>query len=239
MNKNGKSKETVKQIEDRLTYLSEYDINNPEIYELLKRLAKIYIFQNKYIYGYSDIDAVCHDVAADTYMRLLKGRTKITKWIYYIGRSIKLSYVQNQRKIEHEIIDTHGNPELRKSVINMCAGSSNSFSSDFDAVNKSAFLVNIDILIRRVMSHTKFKKDSKEWLTLYTNLCMSLYYNKLTYFRISKGLKPYVRLLLNQFRMEFINSDFMQKDYDTDDELPTLIFYDEQSFKDNSNRKDI
>lgn len=240
MDKNSKSKETVRQIEERLTYLTEYHIHDPEIYELLKRLAKIYIFQNKYVYGYSDIDAVCHDVAADTYMRILKRGTKITRWIYYIGQSIKLSYVQNQRKIEHEIIDTQGNPELRKSVIGMCAGSSKSFAEDFNAINKLAFLENIDMLIRQVMSRTKFKQNSKEWLTLYTCLCMSLYNGKLTYFRISDALKPYVRLLLNQFRVAFVNSDFMQKDEDEDnEELPSLMFYDEQLLKEKNSRKDV
>ena len=54
--KNSTSKMSVKEIEARLDYLAEFDIKNPEIYELLKQLATIFIFQNKYVYGYSDID---------------------------------------------------------------------------------------------------------------------------------------------------------------------------------------
>lgn len=240
MAKDKSSKNTVKDIEERLTYLSEYYIESPEIYELLKQLAKIYIFQNRYIYGYSDVEAVCHDVAADTWMRMRKGNTHITHWIYYIGRSIKLSYVKNQRRIEHEVVDTTGNPGLRDCVISMCAGSSKSFSEDFNSINKLTFLQNIDMLIRQVLSHTKFKQNSKDWLTLYTNVCMSLYNGKITYFRISEDLKPYVRLVLNQFRFEFVNSDFMQRgDTDCDEDLPTLLFYDEQLLKDKSSRKDV
>lgn len=95
MAQHNSNKKSVKEIEEQLTYLSETDIKNPEIYELLKQLAAIFIFQNKYVYGYSDIDAVCHDVAADTWMRLLNNNTKISHWMYYIGRSIKLSYITN------------------------------------------------------------------------------------------------------------------------------------------------
>ena len=45
------AKLSVKEIETRLDYLIETDIHNPEIYELLKTLATIFIFQNKYVYG--------------------------------------------------------------------------------------------------------------------------------------------------------------------------------------------
>lgn len=237
---NNDNKLSVKDMEERLTYLAENELNSPEIYELLKQLAAIYIFQNKYVFGYSDIDSVCHDVAADTYMRVLSGRTHITKWMYYIGKSIKYSYIGKQRAIEHQVFETDGNPELRDALITMCAGSSKSINDDFNNLQKVSFLENIDSLIRDVMCQTKFKQNSKEWWTLYTNVCLSLYYDKITYFRIEKKLRPYVDLIVHKFRDAFLKSEFMENDFDTvDEDLPTLIFYDENVVKDVDRKRDV
>lgn len=235
-----KSKQSVKEMEVRLTHLVETNIHDPEIYELLKKLAAIYIFQNRYVYGYSDVDAVCHDVAADTYMRVVTGKTHIEKWMYYIGKSIQLSYISNQRKVEHEVIETEGNPELQKAVIRMCAGSSKSISDDFNSVHKISFLENIDSLIRQTLNSSKFKSKSKDWWTLYTDLCLSLYYDKPIYFRTPPKLKPYVELLIHQFRESFLTSEFAEYTYNEEGEdLPGLIFYDEQAVKDGDRRRDV
>ena len=240
INKSQKKKVSVAEIEERLNYLAEMDATDPEIYELLKQLAKIFVFQNKYIYGYSDIEAVCHDVAADTYMRLASGRTQINRWMYYIGRSIKLTYVTKQRNVEHEVIDTESDTDLRQAVISMCAGSSKSIADDFNKVYKISFLENIDTLIRQAVNNTKYKADSKEWWTLYTNLCLSLYNDKPTYFRIDNHLKPYIPLLIAQFRELFKNSEFVEHIFDEGEEdLPSLIFYDEQTLRDSDKRRDI
>lgn len=235
----------VPQIEERLTELVEKDIKNPEIYGLLKQLAAIYIYQNKFVYGYSDIDSVCHDVAADTYMRVLKGRTSITKWMYYVGKSIQLSYVRNQRKIEHEIIETtYKDSKIptvsQDAVIAMSAGSAYSIGNEFNRVTKITFLRNIDNMIREVMSHNKFKQGTKEWLSLYTSVCLSLYHDRIIYFRMANAMKPFVRLVILQFKETLKNSDFLYNEFmDSQNELPTLVFYDEQAYREDSKRRDV
>ena len=238
---------TVPQIEERLTELVEEDIHNPEIYELLKQLASICIFQNKYVYGYSDIESVCHDAAADTYMRVLNGRTKITKWMYYIERSIQLSYIPNQKKLEHEVINTRPQPGVKKqkptveeeAVINMSAGSAFSISNDFNKVKKLVFLKNIDSLLREVLSHTKFKVHSKEWLSIYTSVSLSLYYNTLVYFRLTPDLKPFVKLTITMFKKALLNSELFDDEFDdAENDLPSLVFYDEQLYKEVDKRRD-
>lgn len=237
---------TVPQIEERLNDLAVNDINNPEIYELLKQLAYICVFQNKYVYGYSDIEAVCHDAAADTYMRVLSGRTKITKWMYYIERSIQLSYIPNQKKLEHEVINTRPQPEVKNArpiidedaVINMSAGSAFSISNEFNKVKKIVFLKNIDSLVREVMLKTKFKKHSKDWLALYTSVTLSLYYNRMIYFRLPNELKPYVKLIITMFKKALLNSEFFEDEFDSaDNDLPSVLFYDEQLYKDADKRR--
>lgn len=234
------NKMSVPEMENRLTYLAENELNNPEIYESLKQLALIYIFQNKYVYGYSDIESVAHDVAADTYMRILTGRTQINKWMYYVGKSIKYSYVAKQRSIEHQVFETEDNPTLRDALITMCAGSSKSINDDFNHLQKVSFLQNIDSLIRYVMNQTKFKYESKEWWTLYTCVCLSLYHDKIVYFRIEKKLRPYVDLIVHKFREAFLKSEFMENDFDTaDEDLPSLLFYDENVVKEVDRKRDV
>ena len=121
----------------------------------------------------------------------------------------------------------------------MCAGSSKSITNDFNHVFRVSFLENIDVLIRKTMNESKFKPESKEWWIVYTDLCLSLYYDKEIYFRTPNYLKPHVPLLLRKFRELFINSEFMEPIFDEDEDLPTLLFYDEQIFKEADKRRDI
>lgn len=218
-----KKNQSVAKIEERLNYLVENDIENEEIYTLLKRLAYIYINQNKYVYGYSGIEDVCHDVAADTWMAVLNGR-RIHAWIYYIGRMIKLSYVTRQRNIEHEIIDASDNIELKEGIKRMCASSSISCINDFDIMERNLMLDNIGNTINETMNHIKFKRGTREWSQIYLNVSMNLL-NELdnkpySYLRIDDNLKPYVQLTIAQFKRQFSNSGFMDSVmYNVDDDL--------------------
>lgn len=229
--KNSGSKGSVKKIEEELNYLVEYDINNPKVYELLKQLASIFIYQNKYMYGYHDVQEVCHDVASDIYIKLLHG-TRINAWIYYIGTCIRRSYVPNQRKVEHEVINTDGDPTLKQAVISMCTGSSKSIITNMDQIQRSMFLDNMDGLLRKTLSATKFKLKSPEWLSLYTNVSINLYKTlennkkfEFVYLRLEEYLKPYVQIIINQFYKEFLSSNFMESIMDSifDDQEMSLV----------------
>jgi hypothetical protein len=82
------------------------------------------------------------------------------------------------------------------------------------------------------MNNTKFKQGTKDYVSLYTSVTLSLYYNKLTYFRLSKALRPYVRLVIVMFKKALLISEFFTDEFeDTDNKLPSLVFYDEQFFK--------
>ena len=203
----------VKEIEDRLNELVATDIENEEIYVLLKRLAYIYINQNKYTFGYNGIEDVCHDVAADVWMSVLNGR-EIKAWIYYIGKMIKLSYVKRQRNIEHEIIETSDDPVLAENVKRMCASSAMSCTKDFDIMIRNTLMENIDSIIYETMTQSKFKANTKEWLAVYTNVCLNLINDidgkPYSYIRIEEHLKPYVQLCINQFKKNFRNCGFCE-----------------------------
>ena len=90
------------------------------------------------------------------------------------------------------------------------------------------------------MGTTKFKKHSKEWLALYTSVTLSLYYNSLVYFRVTPELKPYVKLTITLFKKALLNSELFENEFDdAENDLPSLVFYDEQLYKEADKRRDV
>lgn len=217
----------IVNIEERLTELSETDPRSDEMYILLKKLAYIYINQNKFVYGYNGVEDVCHDVAADVQMSVIAGK-RIKAWMYYLGKMIKLSYVTAQKKLEHQTIVVEDNPELKETIKRMCAGSALSCREDFDLVQRNMFLENAKYLVDETMSNTKFTKGTYEYNAVYNNLCINLVREldgeAPVYFRITDDLKLYVDLAVNQFKKNFRNSGFMESLYDNvNDDLEMML----------------
>lgn len=223
MESNGKKSrnKTILQIEERLSYLAENDPTNEEMYHLLKKLAYIYVNQNKFCYGYNGVEDVCHDVASDTWLNVLSGK-KIGAWIYYIGKMIKLSYVPKQKKLEHEFIDISEDPHLKEAIKNMSAASAISNMKDFDRMQRSLMIDQIGSIIKKTMEQIKYKEHTLEWLQIYINLCINLvriiYNEKPLYIRIPDHLIPYVDMTIEQFKKNFRNSGFTESIMDNVDE---------------------
>lgn len=232
---------SIVEIEERLTWLVENDIQNEEIYHLLKKLASIYINQNKFTCGYNGIEDVCHDVAADTWMAVINGR-RIKAWIYYIGKMIKLSYVSNQKKLEHEVIETGNDPILKENIKKMCASSSMSCTKDFDVMHRNLMLECMDSMIEDTMKHTKFKPGTKEYLSIHTNVCLNLLREldreKPSYFRLDDSLKCYVDIIIKQFKKTFRNSGFTESIMDNvEADLEMQLIVDERYTKGEKERR--
>lgn len=223
MESNGKKSrnKTILQIEERLSYLAENDPTNEEMYHLLKKLAYIYVNQNKFCYGYNGVEDVCHDVASDTWLNVLSGK-KIGAWIYYIGKMIKLSYVPKQKKLEHEFIDISEDPHLKEAIKTMSAASAISNMKDFDRMQRSLMIDQIGSIIKKTMEQIKYKEHTLEWLQIYINLCINLvriiYNEKPLYIRIPDHLIPYVDMAIEQFKKNFRNSGFTESIMDNVDE---------------------
>lgn len=202
---------SVKELEAELTNLVENDIDNEEIYKILVRLANIYIQQNKYVYGYQGINEVCHDVASDVWMAVRGGR-KITSWMYYIGKMIKLSYVPNQKKIEHETIYTESEPIFVENIKRMCTSSAMSSETDFDTMERSFILDSIPNMIKDAMKHGKFKYGTKEFDDVYINMTFNLLREldgeDAKYFNVNQSMKPYVKVAIEGFKNSFRSCGF-------------------------------
>ena len=234
----------VVSIEQRLSELAENDPYNEEIYHLLKKLAAIYINQNKWVYHYNGIEDVCHDVAADVWMNVILKGKKVGAWIYYIGKMIKLSYIPRQKKLEHEVIDARDDNELSENILYMSAGSNISCIQDFDDMQRNLILEDVEGLIYDTMCHTKFSQGSKEWLGVYTNVCINLLRDldseKRVYFRLDDSLKYYVDIIIEQFKKSFRNSGFtdsIMDDYMREYESSMLKEYDSTNTLDSFGRK--
>ena len=232
---------TILEMESRLDELVKTDIRNEEIYTILNNLAHIYINQNKFYFGYNGIDEVCHDVAADVWMSVIEGRI-IKSWMYYIGKMLKLSYIPSQKSLEHEIIDVNGDPDLSDTIKQMCAGSSMSFTREFDDMERNLMLDNIGSMIYNTMHHTKFKPKTKEFLLLSCNVSLNLYNDLLgyeyEYFRLPDTLKPYVGIVIEQFKKDFRNSGFTDSIADgVENDLEMQLTSDENYMKEVNNKK--
>lgn len=202
------------------------------MYILLKKLAYIYVNQNKFVYGYNGVEDVCHDVAADVQMMVIEGK-RINAWMYYLGKMIKLTYVSAQKRLEHEVIEANYDPELKDTLKRMSAGSALSCKNDFDTVQRNLFLENAEYLLKETMESTKFSKGTKEWVSVYNNLALNLV-RELdgevpTYFRLEASLQPHVNLAMNQFKKKFRNSGFMESLYDNvDEDLEMMLLQSDQ-----------
>lgn len=233
LDKSGRNKSVI-NIEKRLNYLVEHDIRNEEIYKLLKQLAYIYINKNKYVYGYVGKEEVCHDVASDLWIDVINGK-KVYAWLYYIGKMIKFSYIKNQKNIEHQEIQTNGDPILQENLKYMCAASSISCMSDFDDMQRNLFLEDVDTVVLQTMNNVKFKKGTKEWNSLYTNVCLNLIKdldNKpRVYIRIDKELEPYVDIVIEQYKKRFRNSGFSENLVNLLDLDLSMTVYNDDNYK--------
>lgn len=230
-----KRNQSIVEMEKRLDELVATDIYNEEIYTILKSMAYIYIHQNKYTTGYNGIEDVCHDVASDVWLSVIDGR-KIKAWMFYIGKMIKISYIQNQKDIEHEVVDVSDDPVLKETMKYMNAGYSISCQKDFDDMERNLMLDGIPGMIHETMMHIKYRPNTPEWNQIYCNVCLNLYrelnYLEPIWFRIKSNLKPYVSIVMEQFKREFRDSGFTESINDNvDEDLEFQLIANENAMK--------
>lgn len=214
---------SVLNIEARLTELANMenhtDATYTEMYNLLNKLAHIYIHQNKFLYNYNGVDEVCHDVASDLMLKVLDKRVEVHAWMYYIGSMIKLSYIPAQKKLEHQVIEAQDNPVLVQTIREMSSGAYTSFINDFDLMQRSLLINSVGGIIYDTMQQNKFKRGTKEYNSIYLNVCLNLVREldneNPTYVRIDQNIKPFVNSTIAQFKKNFRNAGFADTIYNS------------------------
>ena len=156
--------------------------------------------------------------------------------MYYIGQMIKLSYVPNQKELEHEVIDVNGNPVLQDNIRLMSSGAYTSFINDFDTMERNLLLENVGYLISDTMKQIKFKPGSREYNAIYTNVCLNIVREldgeKPIYFRIEEHIIPFVDVAIEQFKKNFRNSGFMETLYNSVSEDLEMQYIQSDLYKD-------
>jgi hypothetical protein len=127
---------------------------------------------------------------------------------------IKLSYVTKQRNIEHEIINVENDPTLKDAIKRMSASSSISCINEFDSMQRNLMLDGISNMIDDVMSKCRYKKGTKEYIALYTNVCINLVKmfdgDNQIQFRIDDSTNQHVDLMINNFKKYFGDCGFAE-----------------------------
>ncbi len=217
-----------KQTEKELTEMVEKDKDNPEIYKKIKDLTFNYLYNvlkpGSELYDY---DTIACDIAADIFLRLKKG-AKISYWLNYISRILKLYYLRDyQKKNWSVVIDTAGSATLEDSLQQCFVDKSVKKNPINNSLN-IIYLEQFEKILNNVLYNSKFNFNSKERLNLQISILLTLLNNKITYFHIEEYLYPYIPILIAQLKTEIINSGlFIEDNVKSTLELDPLLINDE------------
>lgn len=201
-----------KQTEKELTEMVEKDKDNPEIYKKIKDLTFNYLYNvlkpGSELYDY---DTIACDIAADIFLRLKKG-IKISYWLNYISRILKLYYLRDyQKKNWSVVIDTSGSATLEDSLQQCFVDKSIKKNPINNSLN-IIYLEQFEKILNKVLYNSKFNFNSKERVNLQISILLTLLNNKVTYFHIEEYLYPYIPILIAQLKSEIINSGLFIED---------------------------
>ena len=207
---------TLREVEDALKECILKDRTDEQIYVYMKILAEAGCTKHKFGLSARDVEEVSHALATDLYLRVAEGKLEVDFWQAYINRVLCASYVQRQRNSHFsEIFELEDNPELEKSIYNVCASSGISAANDVNRRQNVEYLQAIKGVIYNCTKQSRFPPDTKDGLALYTSVCLSFYYGKETYFRLKPELRPFVHILMRQVLGDIIASGFAEDSAET------------------------
>lgn len=185
----------------------EKDRNDPEIYNLIQKLAYGMLSRCKYMDKYEDLIEVSHLVAEDLYMKIYKGID--IHWIIgYISKA-KMGYVRQFRKLtDPQVIDTDGNLQLEDNIITMsCAGSRNTHR----AYNEVDLLESFDsmptVIDKIIANSSRYNEFSSSYNNIYISVLLSFINdNWESPIFLDESEEYYFILIYNKVRNDLIES---------------------------------
>ena len=201
-----------KKAEQELNELVKRDCTSPEIYNMIHDITFNYLYNvlkpGSDLYDYEVISC---DIAADLFLRVING-TKIEFWLNYISKILKLYYLRDYQKRNWSVvIDTAGDNDLEQGIKQGFMDSTSS-KNKIDKTLNVLYLEQFELILNKVLYHSKFGFNSKERVNLQISVLLTLLKNKPVYFRIDEPLKPFINLIISQVKNEIINSGmFMQE----------------------------
>lgn len=184
-------------IENHVKEMIAEDVNNPEIFFEIKRLALVYLKRYKKMTWGSEAEEVATLIAEDLYLKVSKGTT-IYMWIGYIARSC-MGYIREFRRMtETEFIDTTGNPVLEEAVVTMSIGGSYDISSGrvLQQLENSESLSIIPNTIVRVMNRSRYREYTSAYCNSHISILLSILNERKTEHNLSESESAYFSYLL-------------------------------------------
>ena len=190
-----------KETEQELLTLIENNPKDEKIYTLIRDIAFNYLFNvMRPGSSYYDYDIIASDLAADLFLRIIKG-AKIEHFTNYISHILKAYYLKLYEDINWSVvIDTTLNNDLEQSIKTSCMSSRNDDHDKIENILTGIYFSQFESIITDVMKSTKFKYNTKERLNLEISILLTLNKGKEIYFRIGDELKPYIKFIITQIK---------------------------------------
>lgn len=196
----------ITDLGDKINKMADEDVNNPEIYELLREIVYRGIYGK--VYDKVTEDIIITEMAGDLYLKLIDGirfeywHSYINKWFY--------SYIKEFKEYNNkQYFNMEGDPEVVYSMVDLFSGS---FSlCNFDQVNFSE-VTNLDFIeyLPKAMKEQVYQlsrySDSTINLNLYISVLMSFIRDLPCSYRLGKKELNYVNLI-KEMASEEISSD--------------------------------
>lgn len=189
-------------IEKDLKDLIEKDINDPNVFYLIKELAFRYMKRSKKMNNNEETDEVATLVAEELYMWILNGHS-INAWICYISKCIPRYIIMFRNLTNSEIINVEGNPLLEEGIVTMSTSGSNDMkNSKYNDVSDILCMEYIPVMVNKILEKScRYNSYSSEYLNIYISIIFSLANdNKFYSMFLSDEIKSYCRLMFNVVR---------------------------------------
>lgn len=181
------------EIEDNIKKLVEEDINNPEIYNEIQKLA--YLYLKRYKKMNKDIEAVevSHLVAAELYYKIVSGG-QIFSWIGYMSKTM-IWFIRKYRSMtDTQIIDATDDTQLHEAILSMSVRSEN--DSKYDEIVDYIAVDDIPNIVNRILERTcRYDSDSSEYMNIYMSIMTSLILDRFVTLFVDEDIQPYCRLM--------------------------------------------
>lgn len=182
------------EIEANIKKLIEEDVNNPEVYNEIQRLAYLYLKRYKKMNKDIEAQEVSHLVASELYYKVVNGG-EIYSWLGYMSKTM-IWFIRKYRSMtDTQMIDTTEDTQLYEAVLDMSVRSSDKDDKyneivDYIAVNDLPNIVNR--ILERIC---RYDSESSEYMNIHMSIIMSLITDRFVTVFISEEVEPYCRLM--------------------------------------------
>lgn len=175
--------------ESEIRKLVESNPQDPEIYNKLQEMVRMFLLRKKASDSSREIEEVSYTIAGDMFMQIINGE----KIDYYLGYLDKIyrpyfkDYYDSRKYLEPYDPSLDGKRVLRRFTT----------TQDYSKVVNKVYFEEVDKIIDQVMEKCcKYRKGTSTYLNLKLSIILSLRSGSLVPFHLSKEESFYLRILV-------------------------------------------